>query len=760
MEIRWAAPKHELLAQDHINARTTNWTEITMNSLASASEESLVISDCDDSGVESATNDALPGPSERRPAASSPCPAHCSSICASVDSSTHLDTLTLHSADIALLGKHLARTHGIFAWRVYPLTCPPRGPALDEPGGGLYQRIDAFLKPSGRAVHYVELLVEWVSSARSDNSFLVFAPRFRHNPGAPGGMQEEPRLIGTRVHAFRARKCDPGTSSNAEFLLNKLGLGSRWACSWNWDTKLGATFDGPGYSRSALKRALVERWDNDARTYWLRAGKTEDGADAWAQEILEFEWAGGWDEDDSDLDGEGEWSDESEGSDVSESCSEGCSECDEEDESEDDEREERVFVHPEVVLSEGPSSTEPVPLPEPVRLAEWDAGVSSATSPPAHPFEGSRPARKDPAVPTIVHVPPPAPKIFRVVIEEASDDEEDDDTVVYPRAPPSIPEREDEEEVILYEVPRAPLAVYPPNCLRPSTSSDPLPHLRTIHAPIPTRAATLAPPPPLAVPMMPTSPESTAVMTSTTKTVTTSTAPPKPPLLAFYDCAPTALPSWTPGLAFLEPRRFVPRVLSTRTTQLSGIGHARIPVSYTVALERKEGTENGVRAVISVHSRNPPSLPAPPPARAVTSCRCRPTGKPALKPTATRPHVLSSPLARLLNPAPQPQNTPNATALCVHTAIPEEPEPEPEQEHAAGTGEKGKKKKKARRGGKKLTARRHRVREENGQRLQLLTLQLRLEADVAAREEGMVLAEVALSVDERAVGEWVEALGV
>ncbi|KAL1945311.1 hypothetical protein VTO73DRAFT_2162 [Trametes versicolor] len=707
----------------HRCPRTQLGPDVSLETLASAnSVESVVISDCDDSGFESAT-------SERRSAASSSCPAH-SPICASVDSSTHLDSLTLHSADIALLGKHLARTRGMFAWRVYSLIPLSRDPGSDEPSGGLYQRIDAFLKPVGGAVHYVELLVEWVSSASSDHSFLVFAPC-----PCPSGASttDGPRLVGTRVHAFRARKCDPSTSTSAEFLLNKLGLGSRWSCDYNWGTQIGATFDGPGYSRPALKQAVVERWDDDVRVHWTTAGKTEEEADVWAKEILEFEWACEWDEDDSDWDSEEE--DESEGSDVSEECSEGCSECDEEDEGEEDE-EDIAFVQPQVAQPEGPLSTEPAPLPRPVLLTELDPGVSSETAPLAHPFEPSRPAREYPVAPTTVHLP--SPKTFRVVVEEASDDEQDD-TVLYPRAPPSLPADDDEEELILYEVPRTALAVYPPN-VGPSAPSDPLAHLRTIYAPIPTRAATLAPPP--AVPL-PVSSDSTAVCTTTTNAVATTL--PKPPLHVFYDCAPTYLPSWTPGLAFLESRPFLPRVLSTRTTRLAGIGHARIPVSYTVALERKEGTENGVRAVITVHSRNPPPAPAPAITHAITSstCGCRP--KPALKPA--RPDILSSPLARLLNPAP-----PAAThTLCVHASIPEEPDEVPEAKT---------KKKKARRGGKKLTARRHRLREENGQRLELLTLQLRLEADVAAREEGMVLAEVALSVDERAMGEWVEALGV
>ncbi|EIW54033.1 uncharacterized protein TRAVEDRAFT_23261 [Trametes versicolor FP-101664 SS1] len=590
----------------HRCPRTQLGPDVSLETLASAnSVDSAVVSDCDDSGFESATF-------ERRSAANSSCPV-CTPTYASVDSLTHLDSLTLHSADIALLGKHLARTRGMFAWRVYSLIPLSRDPGSDEPSGGLYQRIDAFLKPVGGAVHYVELLVEWVSSASSDHSFLVFSP---HSCPSGTSTTDEPRLIGTRVHAFRARKCDPSTSTSAEFLLNKLGLGSRWSCDYNWDTQLGATFDGPGSSRSALKQAVVERWDDDVRAHWVRAGKTEEEADAWAKEILEFEWACEWDEDDSDFDSEDE--EESEGSDVSDDCSEGCSGCDEEDEGEEDE-EGIAFIQPEVVLPGGPLSTESVPLPELDQSTELDPGVSSETPPLEHSCEPSLPAREHPVAPTAVHLP--SPRTFRVVVEAVSDDEQDDETVVYPRAPPSLPADGDEEELILYEVPRTALAVYPPN-VGTSAPSDPLAHLRTIYAPVPTRAATLAPPP--AVPL-PGSSDSTAVCTTTTNAV--ATTPPKPPLQVFYDCAPTYLPSWTPGLSFLEPRPFLPRVLTMRTTRLAGIGHARIPVSYTVALERKEGTENGVRAVITVHSRNPPPAVAPAPTPAITSSTSYPKNR-------------------------------------------------------------------------------------------------------------------------------------
>lgn len=87
-----------------------------------------MVSDCDDSGFESAT-------SEHQSAVNSSGPAR-PRVCASVDSSTHLDSLTLRSADIALLGKHLARTHGMFAWRVYPLNSLSCDPGSDEPSGG------------------------------------------------------------------------------------------------------------------------------------------------------------------------------------------------------------------------------------------------------------------------------------------------------------------------------------------------------------------------------------------------------------------------------------------------------------------------------------------------------------------------------------------------------------------------------------------------------------------------------------------------
>ena len=43
-----------------------------------------------------------------------------------IDSSEHQDVLTLHAEDMVLLGRHLARTYGMFAWRVHPLICLPR----------------------------------------------------------------------------------------------------------------------------------------------------------------------------------------------------------------------------------------------------------------------------------------------------------------------------------------------------------------------------------------------------------------------------------------------------------------------------------------------------------------------------------------------------------------------------------------------------------------------------------------------------------
>ncbi|KAJ3013073.1 hypothetical protein NUW54_g1695 [Trametes sanguinea] len=89
-----------------------------------------------------------------------------------LDSGTSPDKLTLHAGDIALLGNYLARTRGMFAWRVYPLSNLSSDPSRSL-GAHIVQRIDAFFKPVGRAVHHVELVLEWTFSAAADFSFLV-----------------------------------------------------------------------------------------------------------------------------------------------------------------------------------------------------------------------------------------------------------------------------------------------------------------------------------------------------------------------------------------------------------------------------------------------------------------------------------------------------------------------------------------------------------------------------------------------------------
>ncbi|KAJ8490154.1 hypothetical protein ONZ51_g2467 [Trametes cubensis] len=406
-----------------------------------------------------------------------------------IDSSEHQDVLTLLAEDMDLLGRHLARTYGMFAWRVHPLIRFPTKEAY--PGGvemGLFQRIDAFTKPVGRVVHYVEVLVEWVPSSCSDFRFFArhaATAASQSRERASGDVHGELRIVGVRVHAFRARRCDPHATGRAEFFLNMLGLGSQWACSWGWDMPLGAMFDGPECARRALDHAIIERWNGDVREYWVNAGRTLEEVEGWAREVEGFGWADVWD---SDSDGsfdeeEDEWSDDwTDEGDVE--CNSGVDLnfefefCEERyDEDEDEEQIFLVFSSVNVVV-DAAQQFEPCPQSplKPTTQCSQDAPL------------GSQPGGE--------------------VMDEAADEPED--VVLYPRSSGSRArelenEDSDDDELILYQVPHTEFAVYPPT-LRTTPLEDPLTELQPVFAPIPAHAAGVPlanGPVPSALPMLP-----------------------------------------------------------------------------------------------------------------------------------------------------------------------------------------------------------------------------------------------------------------
>ncbi|KAI0366740.1 hypothetical protein BV20DRAFT_1055397 [Pilatotrama ljubarskyi] len=248
----------------------------------SASEESFVHSEHIDNGFESTTHDTPPkhsNVSARHTQTRVPCCGSPADPPTVITSSAHLDTLTLCASDQALLGKHLARAHGMFACRVYPLTRLSRDPYTDEPAQVLIQRVDAFLKVAGRPVHHVEILLEWVSSSMVDEMFLVFSRRSASKTEKDDLSEDATGvcLVGTRMNAFRARICNRLITTRAEFLRNKRGMGT---CTWNWDTPLRRAFDGQEYSTYAREETVVERWDEDVRVHWVGAGRTKE-VDAW-----------------------------------------------------------------------------------------------------------------------------------------------------------------------------------------------------------------------------------------------------------------------------------------------------------------------------------------------------------------------------------------------------------------------------------------------------------------------------------------------
>ncbi|KAI0352057.1 hypothetical protein OH77DRAFT_832524 [Trametes cingulata] len=617
----------------------------------SSSEESTSLSEHADSGFESATHDTPPKRPSPRPTRLHRCPLDPPIV---IDSSTHPDALTLHASDLALLGKYLARAHGMFAWRVYPLTRLSHDPYTDEPAEVLVQRIDAFLKPVGRPVHYVEILLEWVPSAMSENTFLVFA---RHPASKPrNGVKEESsrndvRLVGTRVHAFRARVCNPLTTPPAEHLLNKLGLGSRWTCSWAWDTPLGQAFDGQEYTDYARRETVVERWDGDVEAHWRCAGRTGEEVEGWKREVREFGWADGGEEEEGESDwtedeDEESWSEESETDDEEwGSCTDGSAESD----GVDWRTVQDVFSAPAVVQVAKDTPATPADSRERLDTTQTKQAVS-------------------------------IPKPFTPYVESDSESDSDvEEVVLYPRN--AAPVEDESDELILYRVPRTPLAVY-----APVHSPSPPTHILgitppTVYAPTPTYAPGLKP--------APNSSLSARVLPAPSQPANTI----------------QTLTQYAHASAF-TPRAFNGRA-ALHTTWEVVVTRREFCLDYNVMLERAgsgSGVINGVRALIE------------------------------LKGCAFSLSATGS------------SKDPAEAAECAMRAILssyDDADAEGQQEG------QGKGKKKTRRGGKKLTARRHRQRAETTARVVELAVHLRGEAERAAQEEGMELVEVALCVDER-----------
>ncbi|KAI0629722.1 hypothetical protein C8Q77DRAFT_1161287 [Trametes polyzona] len=187
-----------------------------------------------------------------------------------LSSSAHLDPLNLHPYDLRRLGLYLAHKCGMFSWRVGPFCDLSSDLKLKASRSGgnarAYQRIDAYCKPAGRAVRYVELVLEC------------------HRAGT--------HIVGCRVHAFRALICDSSQCTDKQFPPSKIGLGSSWTSTWNWDESTSEAFCDMRQSREAD----VQRWDDEARLHWALSGFAQDETDVWAKEIENF----GWDTDGED----------------------------------------------------------------------------------------------------------------------------------------------------------------------------------------------------------------------------------------------------------------------------------------------------------------------------------------------------------------------------------------------------------------------------------------------------------------------------
>ncbi|KAL7277576.1 hypothetical protein ACG7TL_008501 [Trametes sanguinea] len=321
----------------------------------------------------------------------------------------------------------------MFAWRVYPLS-NLSGDSLGSAETNIMQRIDAFFKPVGRSVHYVELVLEWTPSAAADFGFLVLSDAFTSvRYSSVHAKQRNPHIVGVRVHAFRGRVCDERFQTRAETLLNKLGLGSSWTCTWNWDTPLGRAFDSASSPKHGCDAVVVERWHAGVRAHWAATGRTQEDIAKWESEIEEYGWTS---DDDSDSSSSG-WTDESR------SC-----------------------------YSSSESSGED----------------SDGTLEPGNGDRHGDSKEDSPGQPVTEHAPSQREQPITSCDEDVFGEPEE--VVLYPRSQSAPPV--DEEELILYHIPHTPLAVYPP-IFCPSTHHDPLAHLRPIYAPIPTYAPRVIP---------------------------------------------------------------------------------------------------------------------------------------------------------------------------------------------------------------------------------------------------------------------------
>ncbi|KAI8978236.1 hypothetical protein BD414DRAFT_553836 [Trametes punicea] len=588
-----------------------------------------------DSGIESITDDTRSRPFKSR---LSPHPSVLDSM---VTEAIDADTLTLRAADIALLGDYLARTRGMFAWRVFPLTALPREPYSAVPERILIQRIDAFLRPVNQAVHYVELLLEWVSSSRADFGFLVFSPRSlpTANDGLGTGKRKAIRFIGARVSAFRARKCDPLMASRAEFLLNKLGLGSQWTCSWKWDTVLAKTFDGPRYLQYALKQAVVERWSEEVRSHWLDAGRSPEEVDAWTEEVVDFGWASELDSDEEDSSW---WTDDATDCSL---CSNDYSETDEE----WDQLSDSGTVDHQVEFSENQVSME-----DTEQLAERSSSVIPSA------------AHRATSTLSTSHA---EPDVFS----------EPDEVVLYPR---NLSPVEDEyEDLILYRIPRAPLTVYAHEPDAAGLHVSFVQH-RPVYSPVGGYAAR---PPPANRPQVHGCSNSSASVRSDIEALYAAYSPPSTP---------------TPASAQLATKeRQV--ILYRKAHAIAPISRAAglIRLSYTLLLEHPPNAKNSTRCLISVTSK----------------LLQGDENVPKALPRKTR----------------EAEASPDACALTMDD-------------------EATKPRKKTRRAGRKLTARRQRVRAETVQKATQLAAELKMEADAVAQDAGLVLTDIAVYVNNQA----------
>ncbi|KAI0764393.1 hypothetical protein BD413DRAFT_673466 [Trametes elegans] len=579
---------------------------VAVEVFSSSSESSL--SDHDDSGFESNTQDS-PIKVQKSPN------LHCGEYATQIDSSAHPESITLEALDMALFGEHMARTYG-------------------APGAVLFQRVDAFLKPSGKVVHYVELLLEWVPPSLAHNPFVIFTGRPVEHEEVGGT-----RLVGTRVHAFRARKCDPATSSRAELLLNRLGLGTRWTCNCNWDTPLGRSFDGHRYLHHTLKQVAIERWENEVRSHWLASGKTQKEMDSWAEDLPNFSWASEADSDDSDL---SNWSDS------------------------DKDCGEASFFDDYSEPDEGVWQ-------EPVDTSRFDSlsRPEGTDAPDCSPYSGSD---VDDG-PNQTESPSQARCPQAMV---GQDESEQEDIVLYPRGG-DIQQGPVNEELGIYGNPATPLAVYP--AAATGALPDTLADVRPVYAPTPVYEAG-------ATPRANASQALVRVRTNAGGHVDIR-------ILRAYDSEAYDSPSepvrlkanntTTPQTVFVQLMITVPSADPKQHLFRGAYGVGRLLLTYQLVLEHDSVDQRLLRATVDVSGAHVPG-PMPTPIRG----------------------------------APPPQGDPAPT--------------QPRE---------GEGRKKTRRAGRKITARRRRMREEVVQGAAELVDRLMGETAAAAEAAGMVVKEVA-----------------